>query len=52
MEYPQYIKDIGKDDCTVLDKCIYCLVQAARQYNKKAVEVLKKAGLSGGNFDP
>ena len=46
------MKGIGKDECIILDKCIYGLVQATRQYNKKAVEILKKVGFTGGNVDP
>ena len=34
MECPPSMKDIGNEDCIVLGKCIYDLVQAASQYNK------------------
>ncbi len=34
------------------NKYIYGLVQAARQYHKKAVEVLQKIGFNGGEVDP
>ena len=33
-------------------KCIYGLVQAARQYCKKVVKILKKLGFIGDNVDP
>ena len=29
------MKDIGKDHCIILGKCIYGIGQAARQYNKR-----------------
>ena len=51
MEYPQGMKNVGKDDCIILDKRIYGLVQAARQYYKKAVKSLKKAVFIEGNVD-
>ena len=37
---------VGKNDCIILEKSIYDLVQAARQYNKKAVEILKRIGFT------
>ena len=52
MECPPGMKDIERDDCIILGKCIYDLVQAERQYNKKAVEILKKVGFTGGSLDP
>ena len=36
----------------MLDKCIYGLVQSARQYHQKAVTILKKIGFEGGDVDP
>ena len=36
MEYPLAMKSVWKNDCISLGKCIYGLVHAARQYNKKA----------------
>ena len=39
MEFIQGMKNIGKDDCTVLDKCIYGLV--VRQHHRKAVKIFK-----------
>ena len=38
MECPQAMSDVTKDDCIILNKCIYGLVQVACQYYKKAVE--------------
>ena len=43
---------VGKNDYIILEKSIYDLVQAARQYNKKAVEILKKIGFTWGNVQP
>ena len=40
------------NDCIILNKCIYGLVQAAQQYYKKAVEILKSSGFVGGSIDP
>ena len=37
-----------RDDCIILNKCIYSLAQAARQSYKKADEM---SGLTGGNVD-
>ena len=52
MECPQGMKDVKRDDCIILKKCIYGLVQAAWQYYKKAVESLKSSGFKGGSIDP
>ena len=52
MDYLQGMSDIEKDDCIILNKCIYYLVQAARHYYKKTVEILKNLGFVGGNVDP
>ena len=46
------MSNMGKDDCIILNKCIYSLVQAARQYYKKAITNLKNSGFVGGNVDP
>ena len=43
---------VTNKDVLLLKKCIYGLVQAARQYHKKAVEILKNIGFSGGTIDP
>ena len=51
MECPFGMKGIEKIT-VILKKKIYGLVQAARQYNKQAVEVLKKVGFIRGNVDP
>ncbi len=52
MKCPPGITDAEEDDVLALNKCIYGLVQAARQYHKKAVEVLPKIGFNGGEVDP
>ena len=51
MECPQKMSDITKDDCIISNKCIYSLVQAACQYYKKAVEILKSSGFVRGSID-
>ena len=48
MECPQGMSNVKKDDCIILNKCIYGLVQATWQYFKKAVENLKSSGFVGG----
>ena len=52
MECPQGMSDVKKDDCIISNKCIYDLVQAAHQYYKKAVEILKRSGFVGGSINP
>ena len=42
---------VSKDDI-ISKKCIYSLVQAARQYYEKAIQILKKVQIIGGNVDP
>jgi len=41
-----------EDECLLLLKAIYGLVQAARKWHKKLIEVLKKIGFKGGIADP
>jgi len=41
-----------EDECLLLLKAIYRLVQAARQWHKKLIDVLKKIGFKGGIADP
>ena len=41
MECPQGMLDIGKDDCIILIRCIYGFIQVARQYDKKAIKIIK-----------
>ena len=50
MECPQGMVDVKKDNCIILNKCIYGLVQAARQNYKKAVKILKSSGFVGGSI--
>ena len=52
MECPQGMANVKKDDCIILNKCIYGLVEAAHQYYKKAIEILKSSGFVGGSIDP
>ena len=42
VEFPQGMSDVGNNDCITLNKFIYGLVQAARQYYKKVDNILKK----------
>ena len=53
MECPEGLEGANKqEDALLLRRCTYGLVQAARQYHKKAVEVLRKIGFVGGDVDP
>ena len=52
MQCPQGLKDGGNDKVLLLKQCIYGLVQAARQYYKHIVEILKEIGFKGGSVDP
>ena len=42
MECPEGMVGVTNEDVLLLNKCIYGLVQASRQYHKKAVEILKR----------
>ena len=52
MECPLGMPDVTNENVLALLKCIYGLVQAARQYHKKFVAILKKIGFIGGDVDP
>ena len=52
MECPQSMSNIKNDDCIISNKCIYGLVQAARQYYKKVIQILKNLGFVRGNIYP
>ena len=52
MECPQGLSDIGTDDCIILNKCIYGLVQAARKHYKKDIRILRNLRFEGGNVNP
>ena len=47
IECPKGMDTESDDEILILDKCIYELVQSARQYHKKAVAILKKIGFEG-----
>ena len=49
---PRYMNDARKDDCIILNKHIYGIVQDMRHYYKKAYEILKNAEFGLGNVDP
>ena len=51
IESPPGIKGIEKDGCIILVECFYSLVQAARKYHKKTVEI-EKGGFPRGNVSP
>ncbi len=53
MDCPEGLENASKqDNALLLKQCIYGLVQGARKYHKKAVEILKKIGFVGGDVDP
>ena len=51
MVCPKGMSNVKKGDCIIFNKCIYGLVQAAWQYYKKAVEVLKSSGFVRGSIN-
>ena len=42
MECLQGMYDVGEDDCIILNKCIYSLVEAAWLKYKKTLKILRK----------
>jgi histone deacetylase 1/2 len=52
MECPPGLEGGSKSKVCKLNACIYGLVQAARQYYKHIVAILKKIGFTGGLVDP
>ena len=51
MGCPPGMAGIKDDDVLLLLKCIYGLVQAAIQYHKKFVTILRSIGFTGGDVD-
>ncbi len=51
MNRPKGLGGATDQDSLKLQKCIYSLLQATRQYHKNMVEVLKSIGLEGGYVD-
>ena len=45
-------KDVDKEDCLILQKAIYGLVQAARQFWKKIVDKMQRGGFQLSEADP
>ena len=45
-------KDVDKEDCLILQKAIYGLVQAARQFWKKIVDKMQEGGFQHSKADP
>ena len=52
MECPRGLEGVTDEDALQLYQCIYGLVQAARQYYKKFIKILKSIGFVGGDVDP
>ena len=52
IECPKEMDTESDSKILILDKCIYGLVQSARQYHKKAVVILKEIGFEGGEVGP
>ena len=50
--YKEVFEEETDGSCLKRERPLYGLVQAACQFWKKAVEVLKKLGCAGGNTDP
>jgi hypothetical protein len=51
MNYPESL-ELEEDECLLLQKMIYGLVQSARQFFKKLLSCLKTFGFVGGAADP
>ena len=51
MEFTQDMLNMVKDNCIILNKHICDLVQAAWEYYKKAVKILKISGFFADNVD-
>ena len=45
-------EDVDKEDCLILQKAIYGLVQAVRQFWKKSVDKMQEGGLQLSEADP
>ena len=45
-------KDVDKEDCLILQKAIYGLVEAARQFWKKIVDKMQRGGIQLSKADP
>ena len=45
MKCPLGMNNVVKDDYLILGKCVYCLVQVAKQYNEKTVEIFGEVGI-------
>ena len=52
MDRPPGMFDAKPDESLLLGHCIYGLVQAARQYHKKMMEILQGIGFVGGIIYP
>ena len=45
-------KEVDKEDCLILQKAIYELVEAARQFWKKIVDEMKEEGFKLSDAEP
>ena len=52
MDCSPWVNDRGPKDALLLSTCIYGLVQAAQQYQKKIIAILKNIGFRGGDVNP
>ena len=52
MECSQGMSNMQKDNCVILNKWTYGLVQAARKYYKNAFKILMKLGFIGRSIEP
>ena len=50
--YKEVLNEETAGECLRLERLLYGLVQAAHQFWKKAVEVLRSIGFVGGQADP
>ena len=52
MDCPPGLEGVTDEDALLLLQCIYGLVQAARQYHKKFVAILRDIGFKEGDVEP
>ena len=51
MECQPSMRNLTKEDCIILEKIICGLVQTAKQFNRKDLQILKKEDFIRGNVD-
>ena len=52
MENPEGLEDSNDDEALLFLTTIYKIMQVSRQYYKKACDILRKIGFTGGDVDP